>query len=1282
MNKQLAEYFKKLKFLPGNNRSLLLLDLPENHYLDLKTLDLATNNSSFSVIESVVSRSEKIRIPEISQNDATFHRQLMNIANNEQFIFEERGGKDLYIGWPFVRGKLKDGTLVRCPFIFFPYSLVQEDNEWFLEKRKDVNITLNKTFLLRYAYHNKTTLNEELIEKILNDFNTDVTLFRSELYSLLKDSELDIEFNQRNFIDELEPFKSFKIEELEANESNGKLRLYPYATLGIFPQAGAYLITDYEKLLETTEGNFFSTLGKKITIEESIDAVKQVDMHLPFPIDGYQERAFKHVKIGESVVIEGPSGTGKSQLISSVMGDYMAQGKSVLLVSQKAVALKEAYKRLQELQLHPFVGFVHDFKNDRQNIYDQIIRQIQNLSEYRQKNISPDTQELEKVFHQCSETIDHIISTLNEYKEALFDDNECGKPIKELYLLTDKQDARLPLNQVYRNYKFDKVEKFIPVLARYMENHRRFEVGEHFWAKGPSLSKVKKVDAKKFSSILDEIYELEQHIKDESRKFTKNEIDFETALFFLANKEPLEQLAENLENDTTYSFYVYLVDQSPDQDIGWLSQKERNLLQCFKGAGPEISLPSSDLGRFQEALEHAIKARKGIISWIRWRLFSEDKIFITRVLVANDLKSNKVGFETLLERIDNRLNFEHLVSEIKEVNWLKDFPDSYRKIDIQNWFFYQKLALKSYQLRHTIRTLPNYLLAKNETLENYTKTIQLLVDLINQIPPYLEKWKSYVNEAQVRYLLLGKTDRSKVEKQLQEDLNDILIYHEIRDSFSEEELKLIDDLCELEYEGKGLVEQLFISSISSAWIDHIEQKFPILKMATTQEMEKNIEELQSNFDEKIRISRDLILTKAREKAVSATAIEGTEASYEDLQKLLNDSKKKWPIRRVINQFEEEIFSLLPCWVTTPESASAIFPMKQIFDLVIFDEATLCLAERGIPALLRSTCWMVIGDNNQLSQNNIYDDEILNQQDASDSVYNFMINKLASTTLRRNYYMRDQILLDFSNRHFYNDELKLIPDFSIKSEHGIILHQVDGTWSTKGNEKEAHEVVRLVDDSLKKSPQESLGVVVTNKTQGSLIMNLLAEKKIKLPQSFFIKTIEQTQGIVRDEIIVSLSYSKWEHFESFSKKMVNLFSTRGKKMIHLISSLNTNDRIEDDGLQLLAAYLKYAKDNKSMIRNTTKEGDLNTYLFKKSLNNKFLSSDLPFTDCAIKKKEKYKGAILTEDHLKDQNVLDAFYNNYNLLREKKWPFIQFFTREFWEHKTASFDKLDRFIDRET
>src|SRR5690606_23431194 len=114
-----------------------------------------------------------------------------------------------------------------------------------------------------------------------------------------------------------------------------------------------------------------------------ISQVKEEHTFTPFKQDASQENALKAVKKGRSLVVHGPPGTGKSQLICNLISDFIVRGKNVLLVCQKKAALDVVHERLKEKGLAEFIGLVHDFKNDRKSIYDQISHQIEKLDEYK-----------------------------------------------------------------------------------------------------------------------------------------------------------------------------------------------------------------------------------------------------------------------------------------------------------------------------------------------------------------------------------------------------------------------------------------------------------------------------------------------------------------------------------------------------------------------------------------------------------------------------------------------------------------------------------------------------------------------------------------------------------------------------------------------------------------------------------------------------------------------------------------------------------------------------------
>src|SRR5690606_14800722 len=242
----LQSYLRRLTNLSGNNRSLLLLRLHAEQLMDLHEVDHLNDYASFEVLKAFVA-GKTIKLCQVldsrveSNNEVS--KKLKKIQRTDNFLFEERGSYDLHIGWPFVRGKFSDGTFVRCPLLFFPVSLVQENNGWYLHLRQQAGITFNKSFLLAYAFYNKVSLEEEMFDTNFEDFNPDSTVFRTQLYQLLKE-RIEINFNPDNFRDELTPFHSFKKDEFDMKHRNGELKLFPEAVLGIFPQAGSQLVPD------------------------------------------------------------------------------------------------------------------------------------------------------------------------------------------------------------------------------------------------------------------------------------------------------------------------------------------------------------------------------------------------------------------------------------------------------------------------------------------------------------------------------------------------------------------------------------------------------------------------------------------------------------------------------------------------------------------------------------------------------------------------------------------------------------------------------------------------------------------------------------------------------------------------------------------------------------------------------------------------------------------------------------------------------------------------------
>ncbi|MEQ9423227.1 MAG: AAA domain-containing protein [Cyclobacteriaceae bacterium] len=1342
MQQILQSYLRRLTNLSSNNRSLLLLKLTSEQFIDVHDFDFAVNEPSFSIIDSLIAQKSRIPLcPILDSRDGesnVLSRRLKRLQRVEKFIFDERGGKDLYVGWPLVRGKFSDGTVVRCPLMFFPVDLFENSANWVLEPRKDVNLTLNKSFLLAYAYFNGIKVNEDLLERVFDDFDKDSRVFRTSLYELFKESEIELQFNQENFVDKLSRFEDFKKSDLENLTKTGELKLYPEAVLGIFPQAGSYLVPDYVKLIEENPVDSLEDFFISRTIEKDkaevdlskhsdsfrfLNRIKEEQTITPFETDAYQENAIKAVKSGNSIVVQGPPGTGKSQMICNLICDYISRGMNVLLVCQKRAALDVVYGRLKEKDITDFVGLVHDFKNDRKGIFQQIASQVERVDEYKQKNSTLDAIQLERQFLQESRKIDQLTEQLDEYKNLLFDEGECGKSAKELYLTSDPEDQSINIKQEYRHFLFDKnVDEFVGKLRLLAAYASKFEDENYPWRQRKSFAKLGVIDLKSIRELLDEIPTTESKISEAIQQLCGTSINLEEAAAIYNGKEKIDEMLTLLKDKGVYDYFKHICNY-PDKetDVLWLSNVERTLMDCYKGVGPELSQDLAELGRLQEALERSRKSRRSLFKWLRWKLFSKDKLLISRVLVANGLKSKTKSFQLLVEKVDNRLNLEHNLTKLRDKAWLTDLPKSLLKIDLQNWFFYQKKALKAKMIFTSLRNFLQYVNPQNQSLEEFETQLRKLIQITKEASEKNDRWLKYLNQAQIQQFATNADALTSAKTLIDKDFDSLVDYDQIKTSLQQHENVVFDKLMdEAIAPNDQSLETVFQNSLRLAWLDHIETKYPVLRSVSSLKFDKMESELQEAVLQKQKISNQILLLKAREKTYNNLEYNRLNnlVTYRDLNHQVTKKRRIWPVRKVIANFHEEAFNLVPCWMVSPEAASAIFPMSQVFDLVIFDEASQCFAERGLPAMYRGRQVVVTGDDKQLKPNDLYrvrwedeNDDDLPELDV-DSLLNLANQHLMQVQLRGHYRSKKMDLIQFSNEHFYNLKLRLLPDFNdINSgEPAIEYRKVEGRWENNSNYLEAQEVVHLIWSILDNHPDKEIGVVTFNVAQQTLILDLLeedaADKSKTIPETLFIKNIENVQGDEKDVIIFSIGYAPDKsgrmmmQFGSLNvdggENRLNVAVTRSREKVYVVASVHPTqlktDDTKNEGPKLLKKYLEYAlkvSEGKTPPPAIPDRKYPYSWYLKKhlmqweipELSAFILNEELPFTDLTVKKFTEYRGLIITDDDVYHESISAKQAHAYwpFIMRRKNWVFAKFHSREFWLNKASTREKLVRFLN---
>ena len=110
--------------------------------------------------------------------------------------------------------------------------------------------------------------------------------------------------------------------------------------------------------------------------------------------DSTQLAAISDARAGRSLVVKGPPGTGKSQMITNLIGAALADGKTVLFVAEKMAALDVVKKRLDETGVGRFCLALHSTKAKKSDVLDAL-RMAKNAREDRPPRDKSSVHELE-----------------------------------------------------------------------------------------------------------------------------------------------------------------------------------------------------------------------------------------------------------------------------------------------------------------------------------------------------------------------------------------------------------------------------------------------------------------------------------------------------------------------------------------------------------------------------------------------------------------------------------------------------------------------------------------------------------------------------------------------------------------------------------------------------------------------------------------------------------------------------------------------------------------------
>lgn len=1107
MKDKLTQLKDRLNDLSKRNRSIRTLKLYDKWAFDISSIDkLKQKVDAKTVVDRVVEGKGNVVLlkQDVSNDDSlALSGKLTSLFRNVKGIEEETGLYDLYVGYPYISGCMLDGTYVRAPLFLYPVKLEREKvngMQWKLEVDEG-EPQLNRTLILAFKKFSGLDIDEKIFDEAEEQARSINFL---TLISWLKEYSFNILWNNQQ---ELEKFKDYKQSEIPEFQK-GQFQLDNMAILGNYPQGNSALLKDYEDLIMATEDDQadLGILSELLNAGEDIKTSDYDEGSTPGEIvtkpekekffvldtDASQEEIINEVDRNRGLVVHGPPGTGKSQVIVNLIANSISQNKRVLLVCQKRAALDVVYQRLEALGLSSHVALLHDEKNDRKPLYKKLNTLLED------EKLANDH---EKELVQLSSKIEEYESKLNAIAKGLyevqphgykaFDLYSLGKPINEIEVI-------LELKEILHSLTKDNLDDVLMKIFSYGTYYSRFGSDDYPLKERKSFATLELKDRLTIVEILKNVIEKAK-----------------TSISYL----------NELNQDEITPEYTWLINDKLEKIYDDLNPEEKRTLQKLR-----LWWWTSFTGKtIVEELLNGEKF-KGTSSkeWPRIRESLKILFDLSQVSekMSTEVKSLQAYFnDELVKKYHERISKGDIpltVIEQKHEFILQDFED----------------------LRNMDREY-------DEFLPNIKKMIDMLKD---------------------------KTS-TNIHKQLSDEWVDI-----VRQS-------------------------AFIH-----WIDGIESKHPILTKIGTEEMEKVREDFKALLLQKRELTVKVLINRLLKKLNSVK--QSNSKAMRELKHQTGKQRMIWPVRKLVREFSlNGLLDVMPIWLTSPETVSAIFPLqKELFDIVIFDEASQCTVENGLPAAFRAEKLVVAGDEKQLPPSTLFRGVISDDEDdaevddfkESESLLNLAKRSLPEKMLQWHYRSKSEELINFSNHAYYNGNIQIAPNVEpLRQPAAIQWHKVDGRWINQCNEVEAKAVVDLLKKTVLQHPSKTVGIITFNAKQQDKIQDII-DAQVEEDQEFgvlyqqimsrdmderiFVKNIENVQGDERDIIIFSIAYAKnqegrvYNRFGSLGQQggenRLNVAVTRSKEEIHVVTSIEPSElsvsTTKNEGPKFLKSYMEYAK----------------------------------------------------------------------------------------------------------
>lgn len=1216
-------------------------------------------------------------------------KALGNISKKARTAIEETGVNIAHLAFGFINWiESEDSSYVmRAPILLAPVTVSRESiaDSYYIKVTGD-DIVLNPTFAFKVHNDYGITLPEFEEDNEIDEYLAEIEEMLCKLkWSITKECKLGIfSFQKINMYKDI------------VNNSNKIIKN---------PNIMA-LTGDMTDEFDREQGELVPT-DQLIYLNNVVDA------------DSSQAEAIALAKSGRSFVLQGPPGTGKSQTITNIIAEYLADGKRVLFVSEKLAALNVVYDKLKKAGLAEFCLELHSHKSNKK----QVVSELNQTLRLPKSGLSNKALREVQDKKDAQELLDRYVTQLHEIQPNIN---------QSLYALIQKVSEQKDCDDI--DFLIDEVhskgEEFIAnaekLLSRYEESAKLIGCDYHnndwYGYINQDISLHAMVQLK---NDLKAVQSMCANVGKISRRLNK---DYS---FNITNIKQAHIIRDVLE---LFVQSKYIVPAMCSKAKAFVVLEK---MQQLKDLAQKVQQAEAEIGKFYDndiynldgvKLEKKLERQfNGFFS----RLFNKEyKSIVSEIkLCRNDNK--RINYKSAVEIMHllkscqlNLSEFTRLVTELEscEIDYITgttfDFDVAINELGLLCRLLDRNPSLDE------IAQMP-----KVDFVECKGRFESAMRELNNELVPHNDEFERLVKSFDSDIFYLPELEFIKLEGKMKlclrniDKLDNWVLFIKLLDELDELGVRSFVDFAISAGVERERVTDTYIKAFYSHWVDYVMTQNPFLMEFTRIQHDQVVQK----FCEKDELN--LLINTAKIKNIVSSNRPDADivAKGSSISVLLREGEKKRKlkgVRKIIEEIGELVQTLKPCFLMSPLSVSTFLNADTKFDVVIFDEASQIFPQDAVGAIYRGKQVIVVGDSKQMPPSNFFNSTLESDEDIEDDVADFeSILDMCSTCfeqrrLRWHYRSRNEQLIAFSNKNFYDNSLITFPTVLDETNGaGVEYVNVDGVFDRKSrtNRIEAERIVDLIFEHAGTYPERSLGVVAFSISQQNLIDNLVLRRLRDNPEvegffsadraePFFVKNLETVQGDERDTIIFSVAYAKDSagklllNFGPLNReggeRRLNVAVTRAKINVKLVSSMRYTDidlkRTKAEGSRLLREYLDFAENGDIGLTRTLSVGKYEEFdsPFESEVCDFLRANGVAVDtqvgcssfkiDLAVKRENSSQYVLAIEcdgaSYHSSKTARDRDRLRQSVLENMGWKFYRIWSTDWFRNKRAEKDRL--------